>query len=159
MKLSEHFTLEEFTRSATADERHIDNSLPEHLLDAAFEQAKFMEGIRSALSAKAGNDVPIDATSGYRCSELNTAVGSKPNGDHPLMCACDFEAPAFGTPYQIAKFLAPMVNELGIGQLIYEGNKQGARWVHASRRPASKIVNRVITISPAGTALGIQEVA
>lgn len=158
MKLSKNFTLDEFTRSETADELHIDNSLPEHLLDAAFEQARFMEGIRSALSAMAGKDVPIDTSSGYRCSELNAAVGSKPNGDHPLMCACDFEAPAFGTPYQIAKALAPMVNELGIGQLIYEG--RGAhRWCHASRRPAQKIVNRVITISTAGTELGIQEVA
>jgi zinc D-Ala-D-Ala carboxypeptidase len=159
MKLSEHFSLEEFTRSAKADELHIDNSLPEHLLDAAFEQAKFMEGIRAALSAGAGKDVKIGMSSGYRCAELNAAVGSKPNGDHPLMCACDFEAPTFGTPYQIAKFLAPRVNDLGIGQLIYEGNKNGGRWVHASRRPVQKIVNRVITISSSGIELGIQEVA
>lgn len=158
MKLSEHFTLAEFTRSAKADALHIDNSLPEHLLDAAFEQAKFMEGIRSALSAKAGRDVRIIISSGYRCAELNAAVGSKSTGDHPLMCACDFEAPDFGTPYQIAKALAPMVNELGIGQLIYEGNANGGRWVHVSRRPVQKIVNRVITISPAGKQLGIQEV-
>jgi zinc D-Ala-D-Ala carboxypeptidase len=158
MNLSNNFTLEEFTRSAMAEKLHIDNSLPEHLLDSAFEQAKFMEGIRSALSNKAGKDIPIHTSSCYRCGELNAAVGSKPNGDHPLMCATDFEAPDFGTPYQVAKFFAPMVNELGIGQLIYEGSSSGARWVHVSRRPTQKIVNRVITISPAGTELGIQEV-
>lgn len=159
MKLSKNFTLEEFTLSAKADELKIDNSLPEHLLDAAFEQAAFMEIIRAALSAKAGKDIPIHVSSGYRCGELNAALGSKATGDHPLMCATDFEAPDFGTPYEVAKALAPMVNELGIGQLIHEGNSSGARWVHVSRRPVQKIVNRVITISPAGTELGIQEVA
>ena len=67
--------------------------------------------------------------------------------------AFDWKAPAFGTPYQICKALAPQIQVLGIGQLIHEF---GA-WVHTSTRTPAVASNRVITITAAGTRLGIQE--
>lgn len=67
-------------------------------------------------------------------------------------------APGYGTPYQVAKGLAPLIDTLGIGQLILEG-VGGKRWVHVSTVVPERAVNRVITITDAGAQLGIQAVA
>lgn len=157
MKLSEHFTLAEFVASSTAAARGIYNELPAVLLEDAKRTAQMLERIRAALSELRGKPVPILISSGFRCLELNRAVGSGASSDHPKAMAADWSAPAFGTPYQIALALAPLVRGLGIGQLIYE--KPGATaWVHTSTRVPTMPVNRVITIGPAGAQLGIQEV-
>lgn len=66
-------------------------------------------------------------------------------------------APQFGMPYAVAKALAPHVNALGIGQIIYE-SVDGKHWVHLSTRTPNKPVNRVITVSGKSTLVGIQEV-
>lgn len=146
-QLSTHFSLAEFTRSDTALRLGIDNRLPASLLGAALATAALLEAIRAKLSAIAGRDVEMNASSVYRCPALNTAIGSTaPNGgDHPKMAAADWTAPTFGTPLEICKALAPHVSTLGIGQLIHE---YGA-WVHTSRLPVADPVNRIITIDRA----------
>lgn len=158
MQLSEHFTLEDFERSTTAQKLGIDNTLPPELLNEAIMTAQFAEGVRAALSAQASRDVPMIVSSGYRCPALNAARGGQKKSDHMAMLAIDFVAPKFGSPYEIAKFLAGKLDALDIGQLIFEG-VNGVRWVHISRKPTEKLVNRVITISDAGKALGIQAIA
>lgn len=155
MQLSEHVSLAEFTASATATARGIDNSLPDELLPAARETAAMMEAIRAELSRRLGRPVPILISSGYRSQALNAAVGSKPGSDHRKALAVDWTAPAFGTPIQICRVLAPLVGVLGIGQLIYECPR-GTPWIHVSRRRPEKLVNRVITIDATGTWPGIQ---
>ena len=152
MNLSAHFSLEELTRT---DQRYINNTCPPELMGELINTAVMLEHVRTALVAAKGFDVPIHVTSGYRSLAVNTAVGSNKHSDHLKALAIDFVAPAFGTPYQIAKFLALHVDDLGIGQLIHEFG----RWVHVSRGPVVNKVNRVITISGAGVLLGIQEVA
>ena len=72
--------------------------------------------------------------------------------------AADIIAPGFGTPYQIAKKLAPLIDAMGVGQLIFE-HVSGKQWVHVSTRMPEKISNRVITIGNAGARLGIQVAA
>lgn len=158
MRLTEHFALAEFERSARAEELGIDNSVPAALLEAVTGTAVMLERIRAALGRIVGRDVPLSLTSGYRCAEVNRAVGSKPSSDHIKGCAADFVAPSFGTPYQVALALAPQVRVLGIGQLIYERNSRGGVWVHVSTRVPVAPANRVITIGPGGVVqLGIQE--
>jgi hypothetical protein len=154
MQLSKHFSLAEFTASDKARDLGIDNSLPAELLEAAIETAAMHERIRAYLSTLAGHPVPIIVTSGYRCLALNRAIGSKDTSDHPRMLAVDWKAPAFGTPYRVCKALAPEAASLGIGQLIHEF---GA-WIHTSRGTPARPANRVITISNAGTQLGVQVV-
>lgn len=85
----------------------------------------------------------------------NIASASTITSDHSRGMAADFVAPGYGTPYDIAKALAPLVSVLGIGQLIHEFGQ----WVHVSTRVPGSPANRVITISSAGTELGVQEVA
>lgn len=146
MNLSPHFTLQEFTASDTAARRGFDNSLPTELIGSARVTAEMMEKIRAHLGG-----VPIHITSGYRCPDLNRAVGSSGTSDHLKAAACDFRAPAFGTPLDICRSLVPMMSVLGIGQIIYEFT-----WVHVSTRTPDKIINRVLTVNGKGYVPGIQ---
>lgn len=152
MKLTEHFTLAELTASNKAAQLGLDNTAPPELVPCLVLVAEMLERVRSTLN------VPITVTSGYRSPEVNRAVGGVTSSDHTQGYAADIVAPGFGTPYAIAKMLAPMLSVLGIGQLILEGVK-GKQWVHVSTRVPSKVANRVITITDAGAELGIQELA
>ncbi|MGH6625132.1 MAG: D-Ala-D-Ala carboxypeptidase family metallohydrolase [Burkholderiaceae bacterium] len=152
MQLTPHFTLAELTASTRARELGLDNTAPPELLPPLIRTAELLERIRATLG------VPLTVTSGYRCARLNAALGSRRTSDHTTGRAADIVAPGFGTPYRIAKTLAPLVAVLGIGQLILEGVK-GKQWVHVSTAPPEHAVNRVITITDAGVQLGIQELA
>lgn len=148
MKLSHHFTLEELTRSAKAETMGIDNTAPPELLPRLVRTAEMLESIRSTLQC------PVIVTSGYRCQELNAAVGSRSTSDHTQGHAADIVAPMFGHPTEVARILAPLVSVLGIGQLILEG-VGGKQWVHVSTHEPEKSINRVLTITDAGVMPGI----
>ncbi len=153
MNLSTHFTLAELTRSATATRLGINNTAPTAVLPHLTHTAQMLERIRAALG-----HVPITVTSGYRCPALNAAVGSRTSSDHTQGHAADFVAPAFGTPEKIAQHLATRTERLAIGQLILE--QIGAKsWVHVSTERPKRAINRIITISDAGTVAGIVGVA
>jgi len=152
-----NFSLSEFTASATADARGIDNSVPEALEPHAWATLQMMQAIRDHLSAVAGRDVPISISSGYRSPALNAAVGGAATSDHTKAMAVDFKAPAFGTPTHVVRELSRHVDALGIGQLILEHPQRGAgSWVHVSTRKPTKQINRVITITSAGTFVGVR---
>lgn len=151
MQLTPHFKLAELTASARAWAEGIDNTPPPELMPRLVRTAEMLERIRSTLG------VPVIVTSGYRGRKLNELVGGVTSSDHTQGHAADIIAPLYGTPYQVAKTLAPLVSVLGIGQLIYE-HIGGKAWVHVSTRVPDKRVNRVITITSAGTQLGVQEV-
>lgn len=151
MKLTPHFSLEEFTATT---HRNIDNSLPQGLMSNALKTCNMLERIRTYLSQLKGQDVSIILSSGYRCLQLNRAVGSSDTSDHLQALAGDWTAPTFGTPYEICMALAPQVSNLDIGQLIHEFG----RWVHTGERQPAKPVNRIITIDSTGTRAGILRV-
>ena len=112
-----------------------------------------MEAIRGYLSDRLGKPCPIIITSAYRCPQLNKAIGSSETSDHIKMMACDFKAPAFGSPYDICREIAPAMSMLGIGQIIYEFES----WIHVSTRIPDKVINCIITINKDGTHAGIVE--
>lgn len=170
MKLSHHFTLAEFTRSATAERLGIDNTPPPELLPRLVRTAEMLERVRNTVNC------PITITSGYRCDALERALRytnylarCKRLGlpvteqtwreyldkkDHPRGHAVDFIAPGFGTPSEVARLLAPLVSVLDIGQLVLEG-VDGKQWVHASTNVPEKPINRILTITDAGVVPGI----
>ena len=117
MKLTEHFTLEEFTRSTTARRLNIDNSVPDNLMSNVQLTAVKLELVRKALGK------PIIITSGYRCPALNTRVGGVPTSAHTAGLAVDFYSP-YGTPKEICQRLI----DAGVqfDKLIQEHNQ----WVH-----------------------------
>jgi zinc D-Ala-D-Ala carboxypeptidase len=151
-QLTAHFSLAELTRTEVRD---ADNTCPPALLPELLETAAMMERIRAALGADIGAVVRINVTSGYRSPIVNVRVGGSPNSDHLDALAVDFRAPDYGTPYQVAHFLARHADALQIGQVIHEFG----RWVHVSRKRPAKEINRIITVSRAGTRSGILEVA
>lgn len=153
-RLSEHFTVAEFTGSRTAVERGIDNDLPLDLLANARATAAMLERIRSYLSDLKGSTVPILIQSGYRSEALNRAVGGSPRSDHMQALAADIRAPAFGRPIDIARALEDVTDEMGIGQLISEF-PDGNGWVHVSIQAPERDINRVLTVTRAGTVPGI----
>lgn len=149
MKLTPHFTLAELTASTTAQRLRLDNTPPPEIVPRLVLTAEMLERIRATLGS------PIIVTSGYRGRQVNAAVGGVTSSDHTQGHAADIVAPGYGTPYQIAKALAPLVQTLNIGQIILEGVK-GKQWVHVSTRVPDKPSNRVITITDQGAQLGIQ---
>lgn len=152
MMLSPHFSLGELTASNKAKQLGIDNTPPQELIPRLVLTAEMLERIRSTLG------VPVTVTSGFRCRQLNLAVGGVTSSDHTQGHAADIVAPRYGTAYEMAKTLAPLVSVLGIGQIILEGIK-GKSWVHVSTRTPEMPGNRVITITDKGKEFGIQELA
>ena len=93
MKLSDHFTLEEMTRSATASARNINNALhPAHPHDAAViaNLKHLCEEVLEPLRRHVGG--PILISSGYRCPALNTAVGGATGSQHMTGEAADIHS-------------------------------------------------------------------
>lgn len=151
MKLAPNFTLAELTRSNKARELGLDNTPPDALMPNLQRLADMLQRIRDHLG------VGVTITSGYRADAVNRAVGGATSSDHKRGDAADIVAPDYGTPYQVAKALAPLVSTLGIGQLIYERTARSS-WVHVSTVMPPKASNRVITFNGSGYELGIQEV-
>ena len=154
MRLTANFELWEFEQSQEASRLGIDNRVPGELMGYMRETAEMLQRIRDYLSSLRGFAVRINVTSGYRCLLLNRQIGSADSSDHVQAMAADWRAPIFGTPIELCRVLAPMVDELRIGQLINEYPDRNG-WVHTSIRTPAKIVNRVITITAAGTSSGV----
>ena len=159
MQLSPHFSLAEFTASQTADRAGISNDLPAELLENAKRTAQMLERIRAYLTAKTGlvHGAAMLLTSGYRGTALNTKVGGRPGSDHTLALAADWHCPVIGSPTEVCKLLAPVVDELEIGQLINEFPSTSGGWIHTSAETPRNPANRVITITRAGVRVGIHE--
>lgn len=152
MKLSEHFTLHELTRSTTAQRLGIDNTPGADELQQLHRTAQMLERVRAQLGGQ-----PVLINSGFRNRAVNAAVGGVTSSDHAKGMAADVRVPGYGTPYEVAKALAPHIGVLGIGQIIYE-SVGGAQWVHLSTRIPAQAVNRVITVHGSKTMVGVQPV-
>jgi hypothetical protein len=120
MKLSKNFTLDEFVTSETAARNGIDNTPNEDVVDNLKWLCSVAEDVRELL------DVPIIVLSGYRCPKLNTLLKGAKNSQHVTGLAMDFIAPAYGTPFEIARAIS--ASGLQYDQLIHEFGQ----WVHLS---------------------------
>lgn len=117
MILTPNFTLEEMTHSELAVRRGIENKPPADVLPRLIRTAQLLEQVRAMLG------VPLIINSGYRCPEVNRAVGGSAVSAHCEGRAADFIAPTYGTPEDVARRIAR--SNLSFDQLIFEGT-----WVH-----------------------------
>jgi len=117
MNLTEHFTLEELTRT---DHRQFDNTPNDAEIANLVRLAEFLEKVKEVLGGK-----PIIVNSAVRSAEVNRAVGSSDKSQHRHGCACDFRVPGM-TPDEIVK--AILASDLTFDQCIREFNS----WVHIS---------------------------
>jgi hypothetical protein len=125
--LTPHFQLIEFIRSETAQSKNIDNMPPADKLANVRTAAEGMEKVRALLG-----DKPISISSGFRCPELNHAVGGSATSDHMQGFSVDFRCDAFGPPYQIVEHLIAIPDLMDrVDQIIFEKS----RWVHISFAP------------------------
>ena len=138
-KLSEHFTLEELTFSATAQRKQIDNKPPAEVLENMKRLAAGLEEVRAVL----GNN-PMRINSGYRSPKLNRAVGGARLSAHMAGYAADFVCPDFGSPLKIVKALA--ATGIQFDKLIQEGT-----WVHISFAPEARRQLLTAHFGPNGT--------
>lgn len=124
MQLTDHFTLSELTRSETAENKHIDNTPSQEVVDNLRALCRnVLEPARVAFGS------PIYITSGYRCPALNKAVGGKPTSQHLRGEAADLQVKGVRN----LKRLYNAIKEHGVfDQLLYETNKSGAKWIHVS---------------------------
>lgn len=132
MQLTEHFSLALLIRSETAEREGIDNAPPAEAIDNLQRLAEGLEAVRALLGS------PLEISSGYRCIELNRAVGGAATSQHVLGLAADFICPAFGPPLAIAA--AIQCSSIIFDQCILEYG----RWVHLSVSANPR--GRVLTI-------------
>ena len=125
VRLSENFTLSEYTKSQTAERKGIDNTPGEVHLERA--QALFENVVQPGRD----NFGVTIINSGYRGPDLNYAIGGSNTSQHCKGEAVDIECP--GTPnYDVAKWIE---DNLDFDQLILEFYKPGipdSGWVHVS---------------------------
>ncbi len=85
MRLSNHFTLKEFTRSAIATQ----NNLPNNPSSEQIQNLRLVAHSMEVIRAMAGN-IPIIPDSVYRSPEVNQYVGGSSTSRHMAGLAIDF---------------------------------------------------------------------
>lgn len=128
MNLTKNFTLEELTRSETAKARGINNTpSPQVIANLQTLCSSVLQPLRDAWGK------PLTVTSGYRCTALNRAVGSKDTSQHRLGQAADIKCATKSKADNKALFdlACKMVKDgkMVVGQLIDE---YGYSWLHIS---------------------------
>lgn len=132
MQLSKNLSLREVTKSITAERLGVKNTPDKediaNLIDIA---THVFQPLRDHF------DVPIAVSSGFRCKELNKAVGGSKTSEHMVGRALDLDADIYGgvTNKEIFEFIK---KNLEFNQLIWEfGDDENPDWVHVSYHKGS----------------------
>jgi zinc D-Ala-D-Ala carboxypeptidase len=145
MRLSDHFSLEEFIASDIAARSGIDN----YPTARAYENLKMLAESAEAVRKVLG--YPMHISSGYRCPSLNSMVGSRPTSAHVDGLAIDFTCPEFGTPLQVCREIAS--SKIPFDQVIHEFGS----WCHFAIVQRGLIGRReLLTIDKKGTRMGLE---
>lgn len=120
-----YFTIEELTRSITAQRLGIDNTPP----PAAVKNLhRLVEQVLDPLREAWGG--PIHVNSGYRCAALNRAVGGAPRSQHMKGEAADITV---GSRLDNARLYHLLMQlHLPVDQAI---NERDFAWIHVSCGP------------------------
>lgn len=126
MQLTENFTLEELVHSDTANAKGIDNTPTQEIIDNLKELA---ENVLQPIRSKWGK--PLIVNSGYRCKELNKAVGGVSTSQHLKGQAADIEAGTNDDNKELFYMISDMIEdkELIVDQLLDEARYS---WIHVS---------------------------
>ena len=147
MKLSKNFSLAELTKSQTALRKGIDNAPTQ---DEIEKLQLLVDNVLQPVREHFGR--PVTINSGFRCLELNRAIGSKDNSQHRKGEAADIEIAGIAN-----KELAEWIRDnLEFDQLIlefYSDKDPAAGWVHVSYVKTNR--NATLTIAKDGTRVGL----
>lgn len=108
-----YFNIEEMTKSETASKKRIDNGFPNiGTMINAFKVLETLDLVRAHM------DKPIFINSGYRCKELNKAVGGAENSYHTKGLAADFRTDSKEDIPKMYNFLQRNIKRFNIQELI-----------------------------------------
>ena len=136
--MAQYFTLEELTRSATADKLGIDNTPKEkYIQDNLIELMDFLDGVREAWTVMCEKNswgtASIIVNCGYRCDALNEAVKGSKTSAHSIGAAADIE-PKNQRNKEFLSFLEQYLldNHIPFDQLLNKKpDKNGVpSWIH-----------------------------
>jgi uncharacterized protein YcbK (DUF882 family) len=141
MNITKNFTLEELTKSATADRLKINNEPAEQELNNLLVLCRdILQPIRDAYGKT------IIVSSGYRCAKLNKAVGGSKTSQHVKGEAADIHTTSDTKASNKALFelILDMVqkDKITVGQLI---NEYDYNWIHVSL-PTKEHKNQIFNI-------------
>ncbi len=143
LKLSEHFTLGELTKTNT----EIPNVPNEEQVNNLRRLCRWLERLRQRWNDLYGDgDDPLVINSGFRSLEVNKAVGGSSTSNHLTGCAVDIRCIG---PEQAIRYAAMMLDifdlarqdfdELLIERRKWENEKEGTSgiswWLHFAVRP------------------------
>ena len=122
--MNNYFTIKELVYSATAEKLKINNKPTKEIETNLKELIDFLNPLREAWGS------PIIVSSGYRCPELNKAIGGVVNSAHQYGFAVDL-IPANGKMEAFKKFVVNYLidNNCFWDQLLRE-KKASTEWVH-----------------------------
>lgn len=128
MKISNHITLAEATKSQTATRKGIDNTPPKEVIPNMIAVAeKCFEPLR------AWHGKPIGISSFYRSPALNRAVKGSARSQHCKGQAIDIDADIFDNGLTNKQIYNWLVNNVDFDQIIWEyGTDDNPAWVHIS---------------------------
>lgn len=130
-QLTQHFSLKEFIKSATAEKNNIENiPKPQHIHNMRKLCQYVLEPLREVFG-------PITITSGFRSPYLNIAVGGTFLSQHTKGEAADIR---IGTSERGKRMFQWIKDNLLFDQLIFERSTQtGAIWLHVSFKSDKKL--------------------
>ena len=117
-----YFTINELCASETAKKKKINNIPSKEITSHLNELIKFLNPIRESWGSA------IRINSGYRCSELNKAVGGVSNSSHLKGWAADLY-PVNGKYEEFKKFITDYLKDKEFDQCIIEKSSK-SEWIH-----------------------------
>ena len=137
MKLSEHFSLGEVTKTSYKTE---DGNIPSRV---AIENLKnlcenWLEDLRYSYNTLyKGGPEGIVINSAYRSPEVNRLAGGSPTSNHLTGCAVDIRVSGFEQAIRYASILLDIAEgtKRDFDELYIERNKAGSYWIHFAVRP------------------------
>ena len=136
-RISKNFTLDELLASATAKQQHIINAPGiEEVCNLCALVHHVLQPLRDAM----GEAIKIG--SGYRCPQLNKAVGGVSTSQHVKGEAADLYID--GDMKKGKRWFEWIKSHCDFDQLIWEHNAKGTYWVHVSYRADGKNRQQVI---------------
>ena len=139
MKLSEHMTLAELTKTNTG----IENVPNETQVENLKRLCRWLERLRRrwndlyADDGGVGMEEPLIVNSGYRSAAVNKAVGGAPTSNHLTGCAVDIRVAGLEQLLRYAVILLDISDESkeDFDELLLE-RKGAVMWLHFAVRPS-----------------------
>ena len=134
INLSEHFSLRELTKTKTG----IENVPNEEQVNNLKRLCGWLEKLRKRWNDLYGDgDDPIIINSGFRCPEVNKAVGGWAQSNHLTGCAVDIRCVGIEQAIRYATLLLDIsdLNKEDFDELLIE-QKAHVIWIHFAVKPS-----------------------